>query len=55
MRYISNPRLVAGFWAAWAWVTTFAYWGKTPTQLDPVTRMVPGEHVFAIWALLHLC
>lgn len=49
IRYLPHPRIISAYWAAWAWMAAFAYWGRTPSQLDPVVRMVPGEHVFIIW------
>lgn len=49
MKIITNPQILSAFWAAWAWLAAAAYWDRTPTQLDPVMRIVPGEHVFVIW------
>ena len=49
MKIITSPRVLSAFWAAWAWFAAAAYWGTTPTQLDPVARLVPGDHIFLVW------
>ena len=49
MKIITNPRVLSAFWAAWAWLAAAAYWGTTPSQLDPVARLVPGQHIFLVW------
>lgn len=51
MKIITNPRVLSAFWAAWAWLAAAAYWGTTPTQLDPVARLVPGQHIFLGWVV----
>ena len=49
MKIITSPRVLSAFWAAWAWLAAAAYWGTTPSQLDPVARLVPGQHIFLVW------
>ena len=50
-RFFRSPRMVALYWALFAWSAAAAYWQKTPTQLDPVMQLIPGEHVFIIWSI----
>ena len=50
MQWVTHPRPASAIWAAWAWATAAAYWTTTPAQLDPVTRLIPGEHIFLAWA-----
>ena len=51
MKIITNPQILSAFWAAWAWLASAAYWGTTPSQLDPVARLVPGQHIFLGWVV----
>lgn len=52
MKIITNPQILSAFWAAWAWLAAVAYWDKTPEQLDPVVRMIPGERIFVTWVMV---
>lgn len=44
-----SPRGVAAVWALWAWATALAYADTTPSQLDPVTKLIPGTGVAWLW------
>lgn len=46
----TSPRVISAAWAVWAWFTAVAYWHTTPSQLDPVTRIMPGNWVLIAWA-----
>lgn len=49
-RIVTSPHVISLAWAAWCWPTAFSYWHATPAQLDAVTRVVPADAVFWVWA-----
>lgn len=47
----TSPRVISLAWAIWAWSTAAAYWDVTPSQLDPVAALLPGNWVFWAWTI----
>ena len=47
-----SPRRVAAAWAVWAWATSIAYIGESPTALTPVSLLLPSGQLSVVWGIV---